>query len=463
MNFTRSIRWRLQVWHALLLTAVIAGFGITAHRLASSDRLKSVDQELQSHVTQLGIAVPPSSTSEAPRRSGSRLPPPRGTGLLDQIEASGVHFAVWNSDGAMQTASKNLPADIALPERSKEGDVVFMRTVGEMRQAVHFNNAGRCFLVGRPIQKEIAEMRQLAWYLAAAGAGVLVLGLLGGWWMATRAIAPISAISDTAEKIATGDLSQRIPTAWSDDELGKLASVLNSTFLRLDAAFTQQARFTADAAHELRTPVTAVLMHAQDGLATTPLTVEQRESFGACQRAAQRMKRLIDSLLELARLDAGQELMKREPLDLANIASDCIDLVQTLADARNLKLELHLDPTPCLGDAQRLGQVVTNLLTNAIEHTKDRIIITTKREGDHVRLNVSDNGPGIAQEHLEHLFERFYRADAARSRGTEHNGLGLAISKTIVEAHGGRLEAMNYTEGGAVLTMTIVALVVEDQ
>jgi two-component system OmpR family sensor kinase len=175
------------------------------------------------------------------------------------------------------------------------------------------------------------------------------------------------------------------------------------------------------------------------------------------------MKRLIDSLLELARLDAGQELMKREPLDLANIASDCIDLVQTLADARNLKLELHLDPTPCLGDAQRLGQVVTNLLTNAIEHTKDRIIITTKREGDHVRLNVSDNGPGIAQEHLEHLFERFYRADAARSRGTEHNGLGLAISKTIVEAHGGRLEAMNYTEGGAVLTMTIVALVVEDQ
>ena len=122
------------------------------------------------------------------------------------------------------------------------------------------------------------------------------------------AFAPfVAVISDTGEKIATGNLSQRIPAATSEDELGKLASVLNSTFSRLDAAFAQQARFTADAAHDLRTPVTAVLMHAQNGLATTPLTDEQRESFGACQRAAQRMKRLIDSLLELARLDAGQE------------------------------------------------------------------------------------------------------------------------------------------------------------
>jgi signal transduction histidine kinase len=260
---------------------------------------------------------------------------------------------------------------------------------------------------------------------------------------------PIANISETAEKIATGDLSQRIPTATSEDELGKLASVLNSTFSRLDAAFTQQARFTADAAHELRTPVAAMLMHAQDGLATSPLTEDQRESFDACQRAARRMTRLIDTLLELARLDAGQEPMKRKPCDLADVANDCLDLVQTFAEARDIKLESHLDPAPCLGDAQRLGQVVTNLLTNAIEYTKDRIIIATRRENDHVTLTVTDNGSGIAPEHLPHLFERFYRADAARTRGTQHNGLGLAISKAIAEAHGGDLLVVNGDEGGA--------------
>ena len=451
MIFTRSIRWRIQAWHALLLTAVIAGFGITAHRLASSDRLRAVDQELQSHVSQLGIAVPPVTSREPPRRPGSRPPPPppRGSGLLDQIEASGVHYAVWQADGVLQAASKNLPATTTLPPRPEQADISFIRTIGEVREVIYFNNSGRCFLVGRPIQKETAELRQLAWYLAAAGAGVLTLGLLGGWWMASRAIAPITTISDTAEKIATGDLSQRIPSATSDDELGKLASVLNSTFSRLDAAFTQQARFTADAAHELRTPVAAVLMHAQNGLATEALTDEQRESFEAGQRAAQRMKRLIDSLLELARLDAGQEPMKCEPLDLADVASDCIDLVEGLADGRNITLETRLETAPCSGDVGRIGQVVTNLLSNALEHTRDRIVITTRHETGHAILTVADNGPGIADEHLPHLFERFYRAESSR-QGSQHNGLGLAISKAIIDAHGGTIEVCSsIPEGGA--------------
>lgn len=457
MIFTRSIRWRLQAWHALLLTAVIAGFGVTAHRLASSDRLKGVDQELQSHVMQLGIAVPPSAVRDVPPRSGSRPPPPRGTGLLDQIEARGVHFAVWNSSGELQAASKNLPAESTSPVRTKAGDSTTLRTLGNLRQAVHFNNAGRCFLVGRPIQEEITALNQLAWYLAAAGAGVLALGLLGGSWMAARSIQPIEAISSTAEKIATGDLSQRIPMATSDDELGRLASVLNSTFARLDAAFSQQACFTADAAHELRTPVTAVLMHAHNGLATTPLTEEQREAFDACARAALRMKRLIDSLLELARLDAGQEHMKHEPLDLAQVASDCIDLVQALADARQIRLELHLEPVSCHGDAQRLGQVFINLLSNSIEHARDLVTVTTHCQNGHVLVSIADNGPGVPAEHLPHLFDRFYRVDASRSRGTEHNGLGLAISKAIMDAHGGCLEAFNTPEGGAVFRLQLSA------
>lgn len=438
MIFTRSIRWRLQAWHALLLTAVIAGFGITAHRLVSIQKLREVDQELQAHVAQLGIAVPPPQT-----RDNLGKPPPRpGASMTEQIIATGAWFIVWNADGSEQTRSPNAPAAMKSPP-AKAGEF----TEGDERQVVHFTGGGRCFVVGRRVTAELAALQQLAWYLAFAGGGVLALGLIGGGWMASRAIRPIAVISETADKIATGDLSQRIPPV-ADDELGKLAAVLNSTFSRLEAAFTQQARFTADAAHELRTPVSAVLMHAQNGLASDHLTDAQREAFDACQRASQRMKRLIDSLLELSRLDAGQEPMQHEPCNLAEVAQDCLDLVQTLAEARQITVEAQLETAPCLGDAQRLGQVVINLLSNAIEHTKDHIRISTRRENGHVILTVTDNGPGIAPEHLTHLFERFYRADSSRT-GPLHNGLGLAISKAIVDAHQGTILAHSATSGGA--------------
>ena len=147
-------------------------------------------------MSQLGIAVPPSQGNETLRRGNAPPPPPRGTGQLDQIKARGVHFAVWNSDGSLQTGT----TDLLKPERVSEGDSMLMRTAGETRQAIHFTGAGRCFLVGRSIAVEQRELRQLGWYLTAAGTGVLVLGLLGGWWMASRAIRPIAIISEDGGK-----------------------------------------------------------------------------------------------------------------------------------------------------------------------------------------------------------------------------------------------------------------------
>ena len=150
---------------------------------------------------------------------------------------------------------------------------------------------------------------------------MLLLGLAGGWWVATRAIRPIEAISATAVKIAGGDLSQRINAADTESELGRLAGVLNSTFARLEAAFAQQARFTSDASHELRTPVSVILSQTQTALSRERTSSEYREALEACQRAARRMRKLTESLLELARLDAGQEPMKRERFDLSRIVA----------------------------------------------------------------------------------------------------------------------------------------------
>ncbi len=442
-----SIRWRLQAWHGVLLTAVVAGFGFTAHRLARAERLRIIDEELQTRAAQLSILPPSIAGNE------SRLP-----ASVASLFGDTFYFVVWKPDGAVQASSGFVPADLTVPPHTPGQQTHGLRTRGTRREFYRFTQSNRCFLVGRPIDAELAALRRLAWYLTGVGAAVLAFGLLVGWWLATRALKPIAAISAAAETIAAGNLAQRISTAGSDDELNRLARVLNSTFARLETAFAQQARFTADAAHELRTPVAVILTHVQNALASDNLTDEHREAFQACQRAAQRMRRLIESLLKLARLDAGQEPMKRESFDLSQLTHDCVELVRPLANARGIALHCDLPTAPCTGDADLLAEVITNLLTNAIEYNRDHgeVRITARRANANVLLSVTDTGPGISAEDIPHIFERFYRADPSRTQTRDHTGLGLAISKAIVEAHGGTIEVASQPGAGATFTVRLI-------
>jgi two-component system sensor histidine kinase BaeS len=172
------------------------------------------------------------------------------------------------------------------------------------------------------------------------------------------------------------------------------------------------------------------------------------------------MRRLIQSLLELSRLDAGQETLRREPLDLAAVAHESVELLRPLAEARGVALRLDLAPAPCAGDPDRLAQVIANLVGNAIQHhgpSAGAVTVATGREAHRAVFRVTDDGPGIPREHLSRIFERFYRVDAARAGGGEHAGLGLAIVKAIVDAHGGEITAENLSGGGARFTVTLPA------
>jgi heavy metal sensor kinase len=326
-----------------------------------------------------------------------------------------------------------------------------------MREAFRFLPRGQCLLVGRSLVPDLAAMRRLALWLTAAGATVLLLGLVGGWWVATRAIRPIDAISATAVRIADGDLSQRISAADTESELGRLAGVLNSTFARLEAAFAQQARFTSDASHELRTPVSVILSQTQTALSRERGSVEYREALEACQRAARRMKALTESLLELARLDAGQEPMKRGQFDLAATVRDCVELLRPLAAERGIQIHCDVPSMECLGDAGRIGQVVTNLLTNAIHFNREQgeVRLSARTENAAVVMIVADTGQGMPAEDLAHLFERFYRVDKSRSRIQGRNGLGLAICKAIVDAHGGSIDVSSKSGAGSTFTVRL--------
>ncbi len=463
MNIFRSIRWRLQLWYGALFAAVLTGLGVTAYEVESNARFDRIDDELERKV----IAINGTSRrrpSPGGKGTASAEPVPRrepfsreviASVFTTQDEAGGFYFAVWQKNREPHFAtSVNAPAEMPVPVQS-QGQTVRQR--GFYREAFMETNPGDITLVGRSIEADLAGLRALAWLIAGGGLAVFALVMAMGWWLVTRALRPIEQISRAAAKIATGDLAQRIDTRETESELGALTGVLNSTFARLEASFAQQARFTADAAHELRTPVTVVLTHVQNSLAEGGLSDDQRAAFEACQRAAQRMRRMIESLLQLSRFDAGQEAIHVETVDLSIVAAECVELIQPLAAGRQITLRTELVPVECRGDSGRLGQVITNLVGNAIYHNRDggEVRVATRLEGDDAIVAVADNGPGIAPEHLAHIFERFYRVDKARTTAAGRTGLGLAISKAIIDAHSGTITVESVVGQGATFTVRL--------
>jgi two-component system, OmpR family, sensor kinase len=495
--FFKSIRWRLEIWHGLILLGVLAGLGLTAYELQRGRQFRRVDEELQRRVGELATALrmgappnrpgnfpprrdrpsgpaagdepppalPPRPNEDRPANSPGppgrdRLPnefhlPPRPAALFDEADTNAFYYVIWTRDGKELARSTNAPAEISMPAAQPGNLPQPPRNRGVFRELWQRTPPGEVLLAGRTVASEFGDLHRTAWMLTAVGGAILLLGLAGGWWIAGRAIRPIGDISSAAVKIAGGDLSQRINATETDSELGRLIAVLNSTFARLDAAFEQQRQFTSDAAHELRTPVSVLLTQTQAALNRERSASEYRETIEACQRAAQRMRRLIESLLELARLDAGQEPMKRMSFDLAQTARDCIDLIAPLAQERGLRVEQDLKPAPCVGDPERLAQVITNLLTNAIQynHQWGEVKIATASEADSASLTISNTGPGIAAADLPRLFERFYRADTSRTEG--RSGLGLAISRAIVTAHGGTIEVTSKEGVGTNFTVLL--------
>jgi heavy metal sensor kinase len=444
MKLPRSIGWRLALWHAALLALVLAGFGGTAWRLERDTQLRRVDQELERRVAAVADAV---------RRDETRLSP-RDEALFAGAPGDAYYFVAWDGEGREVGRSASAPADVPHPERGREPRD--WRSRGTSREYFHFAPPGReCILVGRDVRQERAAVRRFAWLLAAAGLLVFALGTAGGWWITRRALRPIGAIGATAARIAAGDLGRRAPVDGEGSELDELARVLNDTFDRLQAAFERQTRFTADASHELRTPLAVILTHAQSALARERPAAEYRESLVACRNAAQRMRRLVESLLTLARIDAGEADPPGAACDLDRVASDAIDLLRPLAGERGVTLAAELRPVRCPGSPERLGQVVTNLVTNAIQHERSggQVTVAVSAEAGAGVLSVRDTGEGISAADLPYVFERFYRADLPRSGAAGRVGLGLAIVKGIVESRGGTVHAASEPGRGSVFTV----------
>ena len=394
--------------------------------------------------------------------------------MFDGVDGSEIYYAVWRPDGSLQAHSTEMPIDLERPislrpppefelrephrpERGgRRGDpFVGERSRGILREVYQFTPEGDCLLVGRSIERDNDVLAGYAHGLIAISISVLALGLTVGWWITTRAIRPIGLIVSTAKQIARGELGERIPVSQQNSELGRLSLALNETFAQLEESFARQSRFTADAAHELRTPITVILNQAQHALTRERDPAIYQQTLENCIGAARRLRQLTESLLELTRWDAGAIPLKLEECDLADLACEGMQLLRILAEERCVTIISELVPAICQANPAQISQILINLLNNALEHTSGEgcITIRTGIEGGCAFFSITDTGPGIPSSHLARIFDRFYRADDSRNRRTGGAGLGLAISKTIADAHGAKLEVQSVEGEGCTFTL----------
>ncbi|WP_019586548.1 sensor histidine kinase [Deinococcus apachensis] len=295
--------------------------------------------------------------------------------------------------------------------------------------------------VGRSLEAPsytLTQLQRVILLLFLAGLGTAGVG---AYLLAGQALRPLRQVRKAAERIGGQNLGERVPEPQTADEVQALAHALNAMLGRLEASFEAQRRFTSDASHELRTPVTAISGHASYLLRRTDPTGQQRESLNIIRSESERLTNLIASLLELARSDSGALPLTRQPILSRLFLGEVARELAPLAQAQGTHLSADGEDVAFEGDPDRLRQVIINLVGNALKAGAKHVHLTSRVEegGKEIRLSVQDDGPGIPPEHLGRLFDRFYRVEDSRSRDQGGAGLGLSIAKGIVDAHGGRI------------------------
>ena len=459
----RSISSQLQISYGFLALVALVGLGVFAWQFRKSEVYREIDEGLLLRSRQIHSMLVRFD------RDGSRLqenestvpalPPLPGSAI--NSEPGEIDYKVWIVvDGVLvlQYQSENFEAtalEVPFPRELPETGKFETRDARRMM----LSRAVRTYviLVSRDITDQKANLRQFLFRLIAGELLFLLFFLGAGFWLTRRALRPIGEISGTARRIARGKLDQRIPAEGGTSEMTDLSEVLNATFDQLENHILRERQFTANASHELRTPITAILTAAQ----SNPKTIEDfRASLDHCADSARSMKQLVEELLQLARGDSGEAFGNRELVDLDLLVDRCIQSIQPAAETKSITIESELEPVQAEVNAVGISQVVTNLLANAITYTDDggRVEVRLRETGGKIEITVSDNGKGITDADLPRLFDRFYRGDKSRSdHGGNHFGLGLAISKEIAEAHDGTIQVETEPESGSNFTLLLPA------
>ena len=274
--------------------------------------------------------------------------------------------------------------------------------------------------IGASYADNMKILRQYTWIFAGAIPGALLLGLLLGWLMAGRALTPVLAVAQAAQRISGSNLSLRIPTRGAGDELDYLILAFNRMIERLEASFQQMKQFSTDVSHELRTPITAIRGQLEVALFTAKTTDQYREAMFNALQDIDRLSQIVRALLLLSQAESGQLVLQKSRLNLCEVVEDLVEQFQIPAEAAGVQLAADLPPE-CLAEVDRvqIERMITNLLSNALKFTPEGGKVRMALNGlpDRIEIVVEDTGQGIPTEHLPHIFDRFYRVPGTRCLG----------------------------------------------
>lgn len=320
---------------------------------------------------------------------------------------------------------------------------------------------GQVYLVqvAAPMDDFDDALNRFKWVLLFLSPLLLILASAGGYWISRRALKPVDEITSAARDINSRNLSSRLRVPQSGDELQRLSETLNGMLGRLEEAFSRITRFTADASHELRTPVALVRTTAEISLRRSRSEAEYREALSQILSESERTSALVEKLMQLARADAGFEFLERVRVDLAGCLAEVCRAGRTLAEEKGIIFQEELPKAEIFiaGDPHALHRVFLILIDNAIKYTSTggRVAVSLTADAQSAIVQIQDTGIGMGAEDLPHIFERFYRADKARSREQGGAGLGLSIARWITEAHGGSIQVQSTPGSGSVFKVRL--------
>ena len=475
----QTLRGRLTAWYSGALALTLAAFAGVLYLDRRSASYQDLDQRIQSEAAlTAGILAESYRARGTLVRADTAQHPVLIPDLAALLEAVPDFLVITARDGSLLFASSDARALTfqqveqlrrlaSAPLSGRSSGALRLEPNGpKIHYVVHYvTDAGPQFgaiLAGADVRTaELGPDELLSTFALVLPLG-LALALLMGSWISRRALAAVDQIITEVREITDGrSLHRRLAEPLMKDELGRLAETLNQMMTRLERSFAALRRFTADASHELKTPLTVLRAGVERAITTPNLPQETLATLEETLQEIKRMTELVDALLTLARADEGIAPLHREPVDLRGIVEEVRETGELLAEESGVRVEVTTPPDPIVVavDATRIRQLILNLLTNAVKYTPPggTVRMQLGYANGRVTLSVADTGIGIAPGDLPHIFDRFWRADSARTRTGERSGagLGLAISKWIAEAHGGRIDVVSRPGRGTTFTVTL--------
>jgi heavy metal sensor kinase len=455
------IRVRLTAWYLALLGVTLAALSTFLLLRLHADLVAGADGLLDARAAEIIVSLHDSGNSAfesagraalagLPRReSAAQLLSPDGRVLAGVGDMSGGQPLLGPDRLAGVRSGQQVRASIRVGPGHEH--------VRVLATGIDSSSGREIMVVASSMEAMEESVERLRLLLLVAVPAALALAGVGGWLLAGKALLPVARMTRQAGAIGSEDLHERVSVPPAHDELALLASTLNTMLDRIERGVGEQRRFLADASHELRTPLAVLRTELEVGLRDARSHNGGAELLESSIEEVDRMSGIVEGLLTLARADEGRLELLREPLDLGEVAAETVAKLRPIAESKRIVLTLEGEGSEVVADRARVVQVVTNLLDNALTYTPSggRIQVRVWCSSDEAGLSVRDSGPGIAPAALPRVFDRFFRADAGRSRSGGGSGLGLAICRELVEAHGGRIEAESEVGVGSMFSMRL--------